>query len=184
MSRVSNSATIAALASDSIRLATLIKLDFPTPIYLTDYGQDIVYSTITYDASSYILEVGDANESGEIRVNSMDLTLSAVYQSYVSLFLQSDYVNKRVLVQRVCLDDNGDVIGEPITYFDGRIVAFDIEDSGTDSKITIELASHWQDFDKIQNRKTNTKSQQFWFPNDKGFEYAASIITNLKWGRK
>ena len=184
MSRVTNSATIAALASDSIRLATLIKLDFPTPIYLTDYGQDIVYSTITYDASSYILEVGDASESGDIRVNSMDLTLSAVEQSYVSLFLQSDYVNKQVLVQRVCLDDNNNVIGEPITYFDGRIVAFDIEDSGTDSKITIELASHWQDFDKIQNRKTNTKSQQFWFPNDKGFEYAASIITNLKWGRK
>lgn len=184
MSRVTNSATIAALASDSIRLATLIKLDFPTPIYITDYGQDIVYSTITYDASSYILEVGDASESGDIRVNSMDLTLSAVERSYVSLFLQSDYVNKQVLVQRVCLDDNGDVIGEPITYFDGRIVSFDIEDSGTDSRINVELASHWQDFDKVQNRKTNTKSQQFWFPNDRGFAYAASTITNLKWGRK
>jgi hypothetical protein len=184
MSRVTNSATITALASDSIRLATLIKLNFPTPVYITDYGQDVTYSTITYQASSYILEVGDASESGDIRVNSMDLTLSSVGQTYVSLFLQSDYVNKQVLVQRVCLDDNDNVIGEPITYFDGRIVAFDIEDSGTDSKITIELASHWQDFDKIQNRKTNNKSQQFWFPDDKGFEYAASVITNLKWGRK
>ena len=184
MSRVTNSATIAALASDSIRLATLIKLNFPTPIYITDYGQDITLNTITYDASSYILEVGEASETGAIRVNSMDLVLSAVERSYVSLFLNSDYVKKQVLIQRACLDNNDNVIGEPITYFDGRIVAYDIEDSGTDSKITVEIASHWQDFDKVQNRKTNSKSQQFHFPDDKGFFYASSTITNLKWGRK
>lgn len=184
MSRVTNSATIAALASDSIRLATLIKLNFPTPIYITDYGQDITLNTITYDASSYILEVGEASETGAIRVNSMDLVLSAVERSYVSLFLNSDYINKRVLIQRACLDNNDNVIGEPITYFDGRIVAYDIEDSGTDSKITIEVASHWQDFDKVQNRKTNSKSQQFYFPDDFGFAYAASAITSLKWGKQ
>jgi hypothetical protein len=184
MSRVTNSATITALASDSLRLATLIKLNFPTPIYITDYGQDITVNTITYDASSYILQVGDASETGDIRVNSMDLVLSAVERSYVSLLLTSDYINKQVLVQRACLDQNDNIIGDPITYFDGRIVSYEIEDSGTDSKINLEIASHWQDFDKVQNRKTNTKSQQFYFPNDRGFSYASSTITNLKWGRK
>jgi hypothetical protein len=184
MPRVTSSATITALASDSINLATLIKLDFPTPIYITDYGQDITYNSQNYDASSYILEVGGASETGDIRVNSMDLILSAVEQSYVSLFLNNNYVNVAVTIQRACLDDNGAVIGEPITYFDGRIVGYGIEDSGQDSTLNVEIASHWQDFDKVQNRKTNSKSQQFWFPNDRGFQYAASTITNLKWGRK
>lgn len=184
MSRVTNSSTITALASDSVRLATLIKLNFPTPIYLTDYGSNISYDGNTYTASSHIIDIGNASETGGVKVNSMSLTLSSVEQSYVSLFLTSDYMNKQMLVQRVVLDDNNDVIGDAINYFDGRITTFDIEDDGSRSNIVIESASHWQDFDKVQNRKTNSKSQNFWFPNDRGFAYSASTITNLKWGRK
>lgn len=183
MPRVENQATINALASDSLRLATLIKLDFPTPRYLTDYGQNISYGGNNYQASSHILSIGDAQETGGVKVNSMDITFSAVEQTFVSLFLTSNHINVRVLIERAVLDDNDDVIGDPIAFFDGRIVSFDIEDSGNDSEIIVEIASHWQDFDKVQNRKTNSKSQNFWFPDDKGFEYAASTITNLKWGR-
>lgn len=184
MSRVTSQATIDALASDSIRLATLIKLNFPTPYYITDYGQNLSYDGNSYQASSYILGIGDAAETGGIKVNSMDITFSAVESNFTALFLTSNYVNVQVLVERVALDDNDNVIGESIAFFDGRIVSFDIEDSGSDSEITIEMASHWQDFDKVQNRKTNSKSQNFWYPEDMGFEFAASTITDLKWGRK
>ena len=185
MPRVTDSSTIAALSSDSIRLATLIKLDFPTPVYLTDYGQNITYGGNTYQASSSILSVGESTETGGIKVNSMSLELSGVEQSFVSLFLTSDYMNKQVLIDRVVLDDQDDVIGQSITYFDGRITSYEISDSGSDSEISVEFASHWQDFEKVQNRKTNSKSQNFWFPDDKGFQYASSIETrSLKWGRK
>lgn len=184
MSRVTSQATINALASDSINLATIIKLDFPTPYYLTDYGQNISYGGNTYQASSHLLSIGDAKETGSIKVNSMNINFSAVEQTFVSLFLTSNYVNVPVILERVALDDNDAVIGDSIPFFYGRIVSFDIDDSGTESEISLEIASHWQDFDKVQNRKTNSKSQNFWYPDDKGFQYAASTITDLKWGRQ
>lgn len=184
MARVTNSQTLTALATDQFNLATLIKMELETTAYITDYGQNITYNTQTYDASSYILSVGDASETGGIKVNSMSLELSAVGGTYVSLFLNSDNTNKKVIIQRAVIDDDGDVVGDPIDYFTGRITSVEIDDSGTDSVISVEFASHWKDFEKIQNRKTNPASQNFWFPDDKGFRFSASAVTTLKWGRK
>ena len=182
MPRVTDSATITALSSDSLNLASLITFHFDTPTYITDFGQSITYGN-TYSPSSHVLEVGGSTETGGIKVNSMTIRLSSVEQTFLSKFLNENLINTKVTIQRAILDANDAVIGQPIDYFTGRIVSFDVEDSDT-SEIAVEIASHWQDFEKIQNRKTNTKSQQFWFPQDKGFSFAASTITNLKWGRK
>lgn len=179
-----NSATKAALNSDQFRLATLITYNFPTPKYHTDYGVNITYDSKTFTPSSHLISISDAKETAGVKVNSMDITVSAVERSFMALFLTSDYINKQVLIQRVVLDDNDVIIGEPIDFFDGRIVSFELKESGESSEISIEIASHWSDFDKVQCRRTNTKSQQFHFPDDRGFDYASSTITTLKWGRE
>jgi len=179
-----NSATKTALNSDQFRLATLITYNFPTPIYNTDYGVNISYDSKTFTPSSHLIAVDDAQETAGVKVNSMSITVSSVEQSFMSLFLTSDYINKQVLIQKAVLDDNNAIIGEPINFFDGRIVGFEASDSDSSSEITVEIASHWSDFDKIQNRRTNSNSQNFYYPNDKGFDYASSTITTLKWGRE
>lgn len=186
MSRVVNSATIDALGSDSVRLATLIELNLSSTYYLTDYGSDISYGGSTYIASSHILEVGDASETGSIKVNSMNITFSAVDRTFVSLFLNSNYMNKTMSIKRAVLDVSGNVIGEPISFFDGKITSFDIEDSGTDSIINVECASHWADWEKVKNRKTNSKSQNSYYPDDRGFDYSADSTTGteIKWGTR
>lgn len=179
-----NSATKTALNSDQFRLATLITYNFPTPIYNTDYGVNITYNSNTFTPSSHLLSVDDATETAGVKVNSMNISVSSVEQSFMSLFLTSDYINKQVLIQRVVLDDNDNIIGEPINFFDGRIIGFEASDNDSSSEISIEIASHWSDFDKIQTRRTNTNSQAFYFPDDRGFAFASSTITSLKWGKK
>ena len=179
-----DSSTKTALNSDQFRLATLITYNFPTPIYNTDYGVNITYDSKTFTPSSHLISVSDAKETAGVKVNSMDITVSAVEQSFMSLFLSSDYINKQVLIQRAVIDDNNTIIGQPIDFFDGRIISFDMKESDSSSEISIEIASHWSDFDKIQCRRTNTNSQQFHFPDDRGFDYASSAITTLKWGRQ
>ena len=108
-----NATTKTELAKDSFNLATLIKFGFSTPTYITDYGQDITYDSNTYSASSHLLQVGEGSKTGGIKVNSIDITLSAVQQSYVTTFLTTDYMNKQVIIYRAAIDSDGDVIGEP-----------------------------------------------------------------------
>jgi hypothetical protein len=67
--------------------------------------------------------------------------------------------------------------------YDGRIDGFDMNESQTESTISVSVASHWSDFEKKAGRYTNTNSQELFFSGDKGFEFAANTVKDLKWGR-
>jgi hypothetical protein len=174
----------AALASDGFRLATLIELGFDTPVRVTDYGASLLaFVDKTFSATSSILEIGSASESGALQVNSMALTFSGVDQAYISLFLSNDYIDVQAKLWRAVIDEEGLVVEDPFLYFDGRIVGYAIEDTGATATIEIEVASHWKDFEKVNNRKTNSNSQALYFPGDKGFDFASKQINEIKWGR-
>jgi hypothetical protein len=100
------------------------------------------------------------------------------------LFLSQNYIDVPARIYRAVLDDNDVVIGSPILVFNGVITNYDIQDSKSESTVTVQIASHWKDFEKENGRKTNDNSQKIYFPNDEGFEFAAKTIKDLKWGRK
>ena len=170
MTRLIDSATIAELAKDDFNLATLIRFDFSSVLYLTDWDRDISALSATWNSSPHFLGVGDVKETSDLRVNTVDITLSGVEQSYVSLFLSQNYIDVPSRIYRAVLDDNDVVIGSPILVFNGVITNYDIQDSKSESTVTVQIASHWKDFEKENGRKTNDNSQKIYFPNDEGFE--------------
>jgi hypothetical protein len=184
MPRGLNSTLKTELAKDGFRLCNLIYIDVGSGIRLTDYAHDITYSSNTYSVSDHVLNVGEPKESRELRVNTMSLSLSGVEQTYISLFLSSDYVNRQILVQKAAIAADGSIVGAPFIAFDGRLTRFEVTERKTSSEVIVEAASHWADFDKKSGRLTNNNSQQQYFPGDVGFEYAANTIRDLKWGRK
>lgn len=183
MSRAISADTIAELAKDSFNLATLFRLDFSTPIIITDWPRNLTVGGIEYVSSPHFQEAGSPTESAQLRVNSLNIVFSGVEQSYVSIFLGQSYMGVRARMWKATLDDSDGVIGEPIMVFNGRIVNFGISDTDTDSQVEVELASHWKDFEKVNGRKTNHNSQQAHFPGDMGFEFAAKTVKDIKWGR-
>lgn len=184
MTRAIDSATVTALASDSLKMATLLQFDFSSVIRLTDWGRDITALTETWDSSPHYLSVTEAVETAELRINSLTIDLSGVEQTYISIFLNNDYHGVRVRRYKVVLDSADDVIGEPILIFDGVIDSFGIDDTQETSVIQIVAASHWANFDMISGRKTNHNSQQIHFAGDLGFEFAADTVQDIKWGRE
>ena len=111
-------------------------------------------------------------ESAELRVNDLSLTLSGVDQTYVSIFLGNNYIDVPIKVYRAILNDADAVVGVPILIFDGILTGYDIQDTENESKVTVQMASHWKDFEKENGRRTNHNSQQLYFAGDEGFEFA------------
>jgi len=183
MSREIDSATISALNSDNLNLANLIQLDFDTPIKITDWARDVSALSSTFSSSSDIININEFSESSELQVNSSNITFSGVSQSYVSLFFNNDYIDVRVRIWKAVLDNSDAVIGAPILVFDGRITGYSITDNGTSSTVSVEIASHWKDFELTNGRKTNHNTQQLYFSGDMGFEFAAESAKDLKWGK-
>ena len=93
-------------------------------------------------------------------------------------------MNKDVEIYKGFLNDSQTLIGDPFTLFKGKIESFSVDEEITNSTVTITATSHWSDFEKIQGRRTNTNSQQIYFANDVGFDYASQAIAELRWGKK
>lgn len=184
MTRAIDTATAAILADDSVRLAHFLTFEFSTVLRFTDYGHSIDYDSNTYNAVNGFISLSDPSESEDLRVNTLTAQMSGVDQSFISIFLTGNWVNRRVVLQTVFLDASDDVIGEPITIFDGLISGFNISESEKTSVVNISIASHWADFERKAGRLTNNNSQQYFFSGDLGMQFAASVVSDLKWGRK
>jgi len=183
MTRQIDSATIAALNSDNLNMATLVQLDFDTPIKITNWARDVSALSTTFLSSSDLLEIDQVSESSELQVNSLNLTFSGVSQTFVALFLTNDYIDVRTRIWTAVISNTDSVIGEPILIFDGRVTGYGITDTDDNSTVEVEVASHWKDFDKTNGRKTNSNTQQLYFAGDKGFDFAADTVKDIKWGK-
>lgn len=185
MSRGLGTSITNALATNKFRFATLIEINVGSATYyMTDYGVSLTdTNTRVYSQSADIIEIDGVSESGALKVNSFTLTLSGANQVFIAAFLQNDYIDKEVVIKRAIVDGDDNVV-DSFFFFVGRIVTYSITDTERESNISLSIASHWADFEKIKNRRTNQNSQQMYFPNDVGFEYASKITKDLRWGRK
>jgi hypothetical protein len=183
MTRSLSGSLTTELATNKLNPVELIYIGVSSGYYYTDHYKDITYNGNTYLASSLVLGVSDASESSEVSVTDLIVKFSGADQTIISLFLNNDYMNKRAYVYRGFLDDSQTLISDPFLLFDGRIDNFNIDESDTVSEVTVSIASHWSDFDKIAGRKTNTNSQKLYFSTDKGFDYASQSVKEIKWGR-
>lgn len=183
MARSLNASVLTEIAKDSVQMCHLLYMGLNTAQYLTDAPHDIDYSSNTYTSSSYLLSMGTVEESSDVRVGTVAIDLSSVSQAFTSIFLTYPYIGKQVIIRRAFLDSTGSIIGDPVIIYDGRIDGFDMTESDQDSTITVTVSSHWSDFEKKAGRYTNTSSQELFFTGDKGFEFAANSVKDLKWGR-
>ena len=52
---------------------------------------------------------------------------------------------------------------------------------GDATQVSVDVSSHWSNFDRVSTRYTNNTSQQEFFPNDVGFEYSVDIQKEVVW---
>jgi len=180
------------LAARTVFAADLIELHLDTPLYFTSTNIDIDYDsntapdagTNTYLAQGQFLFFGNIIESSDLRVGQIDMTFTAVDTTTVALLINNEYLNKRVVIYRAVLDQDYSFTSDDVfTIFDGIIVGYSISETDTTATVVITVASQFADFERTNGRRTNPASQQVHFANDKGMDFSAQIVKDLKWGR-
>tara|TARA_R100000734_G_C3317940_1_gene111554 strand:- start:2748 stop:3410 length:663 start_codon:yes stop_codon:yes gene_type:complete len=174
-------------------------------LYLTDNFYDISWNSTTapstggatklYKASGNLLSFSPVSETTELRINTIQISLSGVDNSSEGIItdvLNYPIVNKRVVIHRSFGVDSTTDYTQTFLLFDGNIKNFSITEGPENSTITLSVATHWANFEQKNGRVTNTTTQknttrygtgtQPKFTGDKGFEYASSMIADIKWG--
>lgn len=186
MSRGFDSTAIAESVKSYNTIATLVEVivDPANPTYLTDYARDITHGGKTYLSAQGMLGVSAVAEDSSNTINSVDLELSGVVDTFVNLFLDYDYIDRPVRLRKLFLDQSGNALGNSRLVFDGRIDKPVIQhqfDSRTAS-VGVTASSHWVDFNRKNGRHTNDSEQQTHFPGDSGFEFSIDFEKEIKWG--
>ena len=203
MPRGLSTALLNELATQNIKPIALVEIQFATPQFLTNHYKDIVETDIwddavglwddrlegtglwddgtTYTASGHLLGIGGKSEKSELDVSSFQIELSAVDSTFVSVVLGANSVtNVEVKIDIGLLNDSDAIIGT-FNYDKGFIESYSINTET--GRLVLSCTSHFADFSRVNGRKTNEGSQQLFFTNDKGMEFSALTVQDIKWGR-
>ena len=185
MARGLTTAVKNALA-DTPTFCHLVYLGFSTPVRKTDNSytltSSIEGSSNSYNADGTLLGVGDVPESNTPIRNSIDILFTGVDQSLISTCLNNDVLGSSIKVWKGVLS-GGSLIADPFLLFDGNLADFSIEDNGSSASLGITATNHFGNFEKRNGRDSSDTSQQRHFASDKGMEFTALTVRDIKWGR-
>ena len=188
MARGLSSSVKTELATGVIDPVLLVEIEFGTPIYLTNAPFDITSSVSgssrTYQSNGHLRSISGVSETNKPTKNSLSISLSGVDQTYVSISLSENIINKNVFIYRGYLDNNNALISDPFLLFYGTIDEYKISDNTDTANLLLSVTSHWGNFSKINGRTTTDNSQQRFFSGDKGMEFAALTVRDVRWGRE
>ena len=187
MARGLSSAVKTELATGNIDPVLLIELGFGTPVYLTNASFDITSSVSgssrTYLSNGHLKGITGVSETNAPSKNTLVVSLSGVDQTYISIALNENIINDNVYIYRGFLNSSSHLIADPFLLFYGTIDEYKIVDTTDTANVIINVTSHWATFDKESGRTTSDNSQQRFFSGDKGMEFAALNILDLRWGK-
>ncbi len=187
MARGLTSAVKTELATGNIAPVLLIEFGFATPIYLTNASFDITSSVSgtsrTYLSNGHLRAVTGVSETNRPTKNSLTINLSAVDTTYVGIALNENIINDDVHIYRGFLDANMALIADPFLLFYGTIDEYKVADNTDLASLVLTVTSHWGNFGKTSGRVTTDNSQQRFFSGDKGMEFSALTVKDIRWGR-
>ncbi len=188
MARGLTSSVKTELATGNIDPVLLVELGFSTPVYLTNASFDITSSVSgssrTYLSNGHLKGITGVSETNAPSKNSLVVSLSGVDQTYISIALNENIINDNVFIYRGFLDSNLAVISDPFLLFYGTIDEYKITDTTQTAKLNLTVTSHWGNFSKTSGRTTSDNSQQRFFSGDKGMEFSALTVRDIRWGRE
>jgi hypothetical protein len=175
---------VAAALAGEHSYCHLVKLELANDvtIRLTDSGIDIDLNGELYEHNGLLLGMDAPTFNAELRIGEISLAFTAADQSVVALMLGVNQINRYAHIYRAYLNDQGQVIPNPILLHSWLINAPDVSDSKDDSQITVPLTSEWADFEAPRGRRSTDANQRRFFPTDKGLEFASQVKKDLKWG--
>ena len=166
----------AVATAETVRPILLIESDFDSgAINLWNGIGQLNYGGKTYIGAGNLLAVEPVSESTDLRANGTSVTLSGINNTLVGLAKDEDYHGRALTVNLGAMDENNDVIADPVIMFSGFMDTMMLTESGDSSSITIDVENKLIQMDRAKVRRFTDNDQRIDYPNDDGFSFVAKI---------
>lgn len=184
MDRGASAAFLVELLKSTSSPCHLVEVHFDDgTIYMTDAWRSVVWGGNTYVANGHFLNFSGLSETAELQVHTLNLSVSAVDQTWIAAALTKPYINRRVAIYKAFLDYTQSVVTLPIEIWRGGMDGMQIVDA-PDGKCAVAISATGQhgDFDRRAGRHTNPSEHKIFFPGDTFFDRCAQLNKVIKWG--
>lgn len=173
----------AAIAEKVIRPFLAVDLEFDSG---NSRGSTLPFNVFIDGAeflgAGKIGEISAAQEGTSTGAARISVSLSGVDNSLIAIALAEKYQGRRGTVYYGLLDEDHNVIPDPIIVFRGRMDTMPIEMDKT-SKITVNIESRMADWDRPRGGRLTDEEQKRRHPGDRFLEFvAATVEAELVWG--
>lgn len=161
--------------------------------HYTNAPWDITIGSQVYTSVGPLLGLSEISVSAHFDIDSMDITLAGIVpvdglggsSAIVVTALQNiDYIDKEVIITRIYVKDG--VTEQTEVIYRGYVdsISCAVAEFGESTTALIKTSSHWVNFQRVNSRYTNIKSQQAFFPTDNGFKYAKAVQKEIIWAEE
>lgn len=197
MSRAIPSSLLSALIGDKIQPYFAIELMFDTRSTTDINGDDIEIGPLrmwtgigdrtinvqgsdqVFTGTGNLLTIGDLEEVGDLSAKSVDLTLSGIPVSIVSLALQEPYQRR---VMRMYLGEQSD--SSVVEIFSGKMDKMTIVDEAESSTINLTVESKLIELERPSGWRYTNENHQSRYDGDTFFSYVQSMQDQkVVWGK-
>lgn len=147
---------------------------YETGRYLTATGNHIEGTPDGVEERSAALAQVYAETTG------LEMQLSGISLSYISLALQANYLDRPARCWAVLFDKVGALVVNPLQIFEGRMDQFQIG-VGETGVVQVTAESHLIDWERPSGRAWNYIQQLSLWPNDHGIEFMAEVVEKEIW---
>ena len=197
MSRAIPSSLLSALIGDSIQPYFAVELMFDSRTAIDVYGNtteigplrmwtgigdrtiNVQGSNQVFTGTGNLLTIGDLEEVGDLSAKSVDLTLSWIPVSIVSLALQEPYQRR---VMRMYLGEQSD--SSVVEIFSGKMDKMTIVDEAESSTINLTVESKLIELERPSGWRYTNENHQSRYDGDTFFSYVQSMQDQkVVWGK-
>lgn len=183
MTVTTNAGFDTAAGSAAVGVLELIELDFTGgTVYLTTWPVDVTIGAQVYTGVGALMSVSEIKESEDGATQRLQIALSQVNSSYLSLGLGnvSAYQGRGARIYLALTDANLVLQGSPVLRFSGFMdkVSIKRQDANVGSVI-MECATGGYDVRKTPSGlRMNDVQHQSRHPGELGFQYVQTLLSN------
>ena len=174
----------AALQGSNVPYLVLVEFDFADgAVRLTNAAYDFQWNDFTWTGAGGLGSISPIEEGLDLQMYGCSCTLSGIEAGYVAECLGSGYAGRNATIWIAPLDENFQVLQDPIVIFRGQMDTMPLK-LGDDASIQITIESKLTSWERPKNRRYNQQDQQSEYPNDMGFEFTAQMVEQkIVWGQ-
>ena len=180
-----DSQIVELLEADHQIIFLAVKAEFDTEtLYLWSGDIDLEIDGQTYTGVGSLLQLGEIEDSLELKSTGVNLSLAGMDSTVLNLALSENYTNRNITIFTGYLSGGTDHVAGKMVLFKGRMTSMTIADDPNGATIQVSAENRLVDLQRPSNLRFTRESQSFINASDTCFSRVALMQDKeIVWGQ-